>query len=197
MKIVLLSLVGGLPSAAAFHPPTPISNPTRYGCHRANSVANSVSSLRYANGDEDAPAPENDASAQTIVALPDDSDPFTLLSLTHSQSNDRSAIKSAFRKMSRKHHPDMIKPTSEEDRRIAHENFSKINAAYQELLGRQRSMGSDEFGAESFLDPDDMVSVMCVCSVESSLFGRYFLGRRSIECRYSHQSHSNYFSLFI
>ena len=70
--------------------------------------------------------------------LPHTTDPFLLLGLDPSNPpTDSKEIKRAYRKRAMMYHPDVLTSadSSEEERRIASEDFAKINAAYEMLSG--------------------------------------------------------------
>jgi hypothetical protein len=70
--------------------------------------------------------------------LPKTNDPFILLGLDPANPpTNPTDIKRAFRKRAMIYHPDVLTSTdsSEEERRIASEDFAKINAAYEMLTG--------------------------------------------------------------
>ena len=111
----------------------------------------SRTALRYAND-------PYSAADSTSSSLPDTTDPFVLLGLDAMSGNDAQAIKAAYRKMTRRHHPDAVlnSESTDEEKRAANDNFARINEAYQNLLTRQKSMGTgfggEEFGAQTFVD---------------------------------------------
>ena len=108
-------------------------------------------SLQYAN---DPYSAANSASSR----LPDTTDPLVLLGLDAMSANDASAIKAAYRALTKRHHPDAVlsKDSTDAEKRAANDNFARINEAYQSLLARQKSMGKgfggEEFGAQTFVD---------------------------------------------
>ena len=119
-------------------------------------TADSPTALRYAND----PHSASDAASST---LPDTTDPFVLLGLdaaSMSSSPDQSTLKAAYRRMTRRHHPDAVlsSTSTPEQRRQANDDFARINEAYQTLLTRQQRTadywggGGEEFGAQSFVD---------------------------------------------
>lgn len=114
-------------------------------------TADSRTALRYAND-------PYSAADSTSSSLPDTTDPFVLLGLDAMSGNDAQAIKAAYRKMTRRHHPDAVlnSESTDEEKRAANDNFARINEAYQSLLARQKSMGTgfggEEFGAQTFVD---------------------------------------------
>lgn len=70
--------------------------------------------------------------------LPQTTDPFLLLGLDPTNPiTDPKEIKRAYRKRAMIYHPDVITSadSTEDERRIASENFAKINAAYEMLSG--------------------------------------------------------------
>ena len=114
--------------------------------------------LRYAND------PHSASDAASTSTLPDTTDPFVLLGLdaaSMSSSPDQSTLKAAYRRMTRRHHPDAVltKSSTPEQRRQANDDFARINEAYQTLLTRQQRTadywgggGGEEFGAQTFVD---------------------------------------------
>ena len=67
-------------------------------------------------------------------------DYYETLGLAKSASADE--IKSAFRKLARKHHPDLAK-----DKKAAEEKFKEINEAYEVLSDPEKRKKYDEYGA--------------------------------------------------
>ena len=67
-------------------------------------------------------------------------DYYETLGLAKSASADE--IKSAFRKLARKHHPDLAK-----DKKAAEEKFKEINEAYEVLSDPEKRRKYDEYGA--------------------------------------------------
>ena len=174
LAVAALLLLADLRPAGGFQPPTIIfgghqdsdrkSSPTADGAITPISpiTGGSPTALRYANDPHSAPD-----AASTASALPDTTDPFVLLGLDAgsmmSSSPDQSTLKAAYRRMTRRHHPDAVLTNSStpEQRRAANDNFARINEAYQTLLTRQErtaaywggggGTGGEEFGAQSFV----------------------------------------------
>ena len=121
----------------------------------SNTADDAITALRYANDPYSASA---DSASSSSSGLPDTTDPFVLLGLDAMSANDAQAIKAAYRKMTRRHHPDAVltADSTDEEKRAANDNFARINEAYQSLLTRQKSMGKgfggEEFGAQTFVD---------------------------------------------
>jgi len=67
-------------------------------------------------------------------------DYYETLGVTKTSSTDE--IKSAFRKLARKHHPDLAK-----DKKAAEEKFKEINEAYEVLGDPEKRKKYDEYGA--------------------------------------------------
>ena len=67
-------------------------------------------------------------------------DYYETLGLAKSASADE--IKSAFRKLARKHHPDLAK-----DKKAAEEKFKEINEAYEVLSDPEKRKKYDEYGS--------------------------------------------------
>jgi curved DNA-binding protein len=59
-----------------------------------------------------------------------------------SKSSTPDDIKSAFRKLARKHHPDLAK-----DKKAAEEKFKEINEAYEVLSDPEKRKKYDEYGS--------------------------------------------------
>ena len=160
MALLLADLrlaVGFQPTAATTARKCPTTN---FGGRRqqdrstSNTADDAITALRYANDPYSASAD----SASSSSSLPDTTDPFVLLGLDAMSANDAQAIKAAYRKMTRRHHPDAVltADSTDEEKRAANDNFARINEAYQSLLTRQKSMGKgfggEEFGAQTFVD---------------------------------------------
>ena len=122
----------------------------------SNTADDAITALRYA--DDPYSASADSASSSSSSGLPDTTDPFVLLGLDAMSANDAQAIKAAYRKMTRRHHPDAVltADSTDAEKRAANDNFARINEAYQSLLTRQKSMGKgfggEEFGAQTFVD---------------------------------------------
>lgn len=122
-----------------------------------SNTADAITALCYADDPYSSSAdPSSSSSADS--ALPDTTDPLVLLGLDAMSANDAQAIKTAYRKMTRRHHPDAVlnSDSTDEEKKAANDNFARINEAYQNLSTRQTRMGKgfggEEFGAQTFVD---------------------------------------------
>jgi curved DNA-binding protein CbpA len=81
------------------------------------------------------------------TTLPDSSDPYVILNLDPS-SVDLKEIKKAYRKMALLYHPDA---RDEADKKVANEEFARVNAAYALLTGKSDEMSKayDQSSAQS------------------------------------------------
>eukprot|EP00315_Gephyrocapsa_oceanica_P046913 CAMPEP_0185517022 /NCGR_PEP_ID=MMETSP1366-20130426/67307_1 /TAXON_ID=38817 /ORGANISM="Gephyrocapsa oceanica, Strain RCC1303" /LENGTH=204 /DNA_ID=CAMNT_0028127957 /DNA_START=14 /DNA_END=626 /DNA_ORIENTATION=- len=71
--------------------------------------------------------------------LPEATDPFVLLGLNHSSAGDIAAIKSAYHRLTKARHPDSLVTASTpvQLRQRIHDDFSRVNAAYEELRSNE------------------------------------------------------------
>ena len=76
-------------------------------------------------------------------------DYYDILGVQQTASSDD--IKTAYRKLSLKNHPDMLAGLSEAEQRQGEENFKKISVAYATLSDSEKRMKYDQFGH----DPDN------------------------------------------
>jgi len=85
--------------------------------------------------------------------LPDTSDPYLLLGLT-TPTADKQQIKRAYKRMALQYHPDVrLTPDSTpEDKKIANDNFARINAAYAFLSGKSSANGNPGNASSSTRD---------------------------------------------
>ena len=158
-------LLADLRLAVGFQPPQSASASTASKCRPpkkdrstsqtaadAITFTSSSTALHYAND------PYSAADSASSSRLPDTTDPLVLLGLDAMSANDASAIKAAYRALTKRHHPDAVlsKDSTDAEKRAANDNFARINEAYQSLLARQKSMGKgfggEEFGAQTFVD---------------------------------------------
>ena len=58
-------------------------------------------------------------------------------------------IKSAYRRMAKKYHPDLYSTKPEAERKAAEEQFKKINHAYDVLSDKQKRAAYDQYGDEN------------------------------------------------
>ena len=59
-------------------------------------------------------------------------DPYRVLGVSPSATDDE--VKSAYRKMALKHHPDRVATLGEDVRKAAEEKFQKINSAKEKIF---------------------------------------------------------------
>ena len=87
--------------------------------------------------------------------LPDTTDPFVLLGLDpNNPTADKKEIKRAYKRQAMKYHPDVVinADSTPEERKLASEEFAKINAAYEILSGKGSGgagVGTGKPGASS------------------------------------------------
>ena len=160
-------LLADLRPAVGFQSPSRSARPTLiFGGQRqqqrrqdrsTSNTADAITALSYADDPYSSSAdPSSSSSADS--ALPDTTDPLVLLGLDAMAANDASAIKAAYRALTKRHHPDAVlhADSTDAEKRAANDNFARINEAYQSLLARQKSMGKgfggEEFGAQTFVD---------------------------------------------
>ena len=73
-------------------------------------------------------------------------DYYKVLGVDKSATDDQ--IKSAYRKLAMKYHPDKFSTASEEEKKKAEEQFKEINQAYNVLSDKQKRANYDQFGTE-------------------------------------------------
>jgi len=68
-------------------------------------------------------------------------DPFVVLGIDPDPSLDKKQIKRAYKRMALQYHPDMTTTlqSTDEEKKIANDNFVKINWAYQQLSGKNKN----------------------------------------------------------
>jgi hypothetical protein len=149
-------LLADLRPAAGFQPIRDRPGLTHLLPEHLTIAGPTATALRYANDPHSAADPAGGGASSS--ALPDTADPLVLLGLDAMAAHDVAAIKAAYRRMTRRHHPDAVLTSASTDgeKRAANDNFARINEAYQNLLSRQKAMGrgygGEEFGAQTFVD---------------------------------------------
>ncbi|CAB9520398.1 ATP binding to DnaK triggers the release of the substrate protein [Seminavis robusta] len=87
--------------------------------------------------------PRRSPSTRLWMSAPDlnANDPWAILGLNPNDSDslDKKAIKKAYRRLAIKYHPDVAtnKDSTEQEKKRASDQFAKINAAYETLLGKR------------------------------------------------------------
>lgn len=71
-------------------------------------------------------------------------DPYQILGVDRNASDEE--IKRAYRKLSRKYHPDSNIGKSESERRAAEERFKEIQRAYKSIMSGEAKSSSDSYG---------------------------------------------------
>ncbi|KIW99763.1 uncharacterized protein Z518_10691 [Rhinocladiella mackenziei CBS 650.93] len=112
---------------------------------KAKPTPQPTEDLRAENGDEH-------HEGDLAVADPPTINPYAVLQVSQSATADE--VKSAYRKLALKHHPDKVRP---EDRETAHKTFQEIAFAYAILSDERRRKRYDATGntAESANVDDD------------------------------------------
>ncbi len=90
------------------------------------------------------------AKEDLLSPLPHTDDPYLILGIS-TPTADKKVIKRAYRRMALKYHPDVrLNSTStEQERKIANDDFAKINAAYAMLTGKSGNESSSTNGRGS------------------------------------------------
>jgi len=112
----------------------PVSVPTSHANANSTDFGSSASASTSASEVVSTPASTSTSTPAVTSRLPDTKNPFELFHL-QSPATKRD-IKNAYRKMALEYHPDALitYSSSEEERKVANEDFAKINAAYSKLL---------------------------------------------------------------
>lgn len=71
---------------------------------------------------------------------------YEILGVDKNASDDD--IKSAYRRLAKKYHPDLYSTKSDEEKKSAEEKFKEINHAYQVLSDPQKKAAYDQYGSE-------------------------------------------------
>lgn len=71
---------------------------------------------------------------------------YEVLGVNKNASDDE--IKSAYRRMAKKYHPDLYAGKSEQEKKQAEDMFKKVNHAYQVLSDPQKKAAYDQYGSE-------------------------------------------------
>jgi uncharacterized membrane protein YkvA (DUF1232 family) len=87
-----------------------------------------------ARGRENRQAGRQDAGASANESSPGEFDPFEVLNVRRGASPEE--IKSAYREMLSKYHPDKVSHLGEDFQKIAHEKAIDIQKAYEALVGK-------------------------------------------------------------
>ena len=97
------------------------------------------------------PTPEEEEEELDVDDAPTSIDPYAVLSVPKDATSDQ--IKSAYRMLALKHHPDKV---SEDEKETAHTKFQEIAFAYAILSDERRRSAYDATGrTEESLDLDD------------------------------------------
>jgi curved DNA-binding protein len=120
-------------------------------------------------------------------------DYYETLGVSKTASSDE--IKSAFRKLARKHHPDLAKP---KDKAAAEEKFKQINEAYEVLSDPEKRAKYDQLGADwnqpgGFQPPPDWARG----GMGGGGFRRYAGGNGGVEFEFGGTGFSDFFEAFF
>ena len=147
------SSAGSATTAPHFHRHIPNTCPSRPPPPTAKKTSTSTTALGYA-----------------ASPLPPTNDPYVLLGLSTREGSrlsgsgsapyDEKEVKRAFRRMTKLYHPDAVttKDSTEDERRRANDEFSRINAAYQAILDPEAEEAPK-------VGPCDAHAVLIPCSV--------------------------------